>query len=63
MGRATVLFKQADIKRAAAGAAAAGLNVSRIEINRDGKIVIYTGDPEKQRESPLDAWKRKKDAS
>lgn len=54
------LFKQADVKRAAAGATAAGLDVSRIEIDREGKIIIHTGDQKKHPESPLDAWKRKR---
>lgn len=35
-------FKQDDIKRACKGVVAAGLSVGRIEIDRDGKIVITT---------------------
>ena len=33
-------FTQADLKRAAAGVASAGFAIARIEIDRDGKIVI-----------------------
>jgi hypothetical protein len=38
-------FKQADVKRASAGAVAAGLTVARIEIDVSGKIVIVAGQP------------------
>lgn len=33
-------FKQIDVTRAAKGALAAGLPVARMEIDRDGKIII-----------------------
>ena len=36
-------FTQADLKRAAAGVVAAGLPIARIEIDREGKIVIIPG--------------------
>lgn len=36
-------FKQSDVKRAVRAAAAAGVTVSRIEIDRHGKIVIVAG--------------------
>lgn len=39
MSRAAT-FKQDDVKRAARGVVAAGLEVERIEIDREGKIVI-----------------------
>ncbi|MEH6722981.1 MAG: hypothetical protein V7686_05605 [Qipengyuania sp.] len=38
-------FKQSDVKRAAAGVVAAGLSVARVEIDVNGKIVIYPGRP------------------
>lgn len=37
-------FTQADLKRAASGIVAAGLAIARIEIDRDGKIVIIPAD-------------------
>lgn len=37
-------FTQADLKRAASGTIAAGLSIARIEIDRDGKIVIIPAD-------------------
>lgn len=33
-------FKQDDVKRATKGVVAAGLEVERVEIDREGKIVI-----------------------
>lgn len=37
-------FKQIDVTRATKGVVAAGLPVGRVEIDRDGKIVILIGD-------------------
>lgn len=42
MSNRAASFKQIDVTRAAKGALAAGLDVVRMEIDRDGKIVIYT---------------------
>lgn len=42
MTRAT--FRQADVTRAAKGVAKAGLPVGRVEIDREGKIVILIAD-------------------
>lgn len=47
-------FTQADIKRAAAGVAAAGFNIAKIEIDPNGKIVIIPGPPDK--DSGPDEW-------
>lgn len=37
-------FKQADVTRAAKGAIKAGLPVARMEIDREGKIIIVFGE-------------------
>jgi hypothetical protein len=39
-------FRQADIARAVKGAKAAGLSVSKIEIDPNGSIVITSGVPD-----------------
>ena len=35
-------FKQVDVTRAVKGAVAAGLAVARVEVDRTGKIVIFS---------------------
>ncbi len=37
-------FKQVDVTRAAKGVIAAGLPVGRVEIDRNGKIVVLVGE-------------------
>lgn len=44
-------FKQADIKRAAAGVLSAGLQVAKIVIDANGKIVIIPGSPKESERS------------
>jgi hypothetical protein len=39
-------FRQADISRAVKGVKAAGISVSQIEIDLDGRIVITSGEPQ-----------------
>jgi hypothetical protein len=41
MARGTVSFKERDLARALRGTAKAGLQPRRIEIGRDGKIVVH----------------------
>lgn len=53
-------FTQADIRRAAKGAEAAGLAVSRVEIDPDGKIVIVFGQgPAQEPATALEVWRAK----
>jgi hypothetical protein len=42
MARSPCIFKQQDITRAIKGATKAGVNIRRIEIAKDGRIVIIT---------------------
>jgi hypothetical protein len=42
MTRAPSIFKQQDITKAIKGATKAGVNIGRIEIAKDGRIVIIT---------------------
>lgn len=41
MPRARCTFRQRDLKTAVETARAAGLNIGRVEIDRDGKIAIF----------------------
>ncbi|MDH2341478.1 hypothetical protein [Bradyrhizobium sp. SSUT77] len=43
MARRPAQFKQHDITRAVRGAIAGGVEIQRVEIDRDGKIVLITG--------------------
>jgi hypothetical protein len=44
MARGPLIFTQRAVTRALRGAAKAGFSLSRVEIDRDGKIVMITGD-------------------
>jgi hypothetical protein len=43
MSRGAQTFKQRDVTRALKGAAAAGIDVRRVEIDREGKIIVVIG--------------------
>jgi hypothetical protein len=42
MARAPSTFRQQDVTRAIRAAIAAGVDIARVEIGKDGKIVIVT---------------------
>jgi hypothetical protein len=46
MSRGAQTFKQGDVTKALKAASAAGMDVKRVEIDREGKIVIVAGAPE-----------------
>jgi hypothetical protein len=46
MSRGQQTFKQSDVTKAIKAAVKAGIAVERVEINRDGKIVIVTSKTE-----------------
>jgi hypothetical protein len=49
VSRAPAIFRKADLKKAVEAVAAAGQVVARVEVDRDGKIVIVTaGQPERR---------------
>ena len=50
-------FRQADVARAMKGVKAAGGKVERVEIDPNGKIVIYTESSAANDDSPSD-WDR-----
>ena len=46
MSRGLSTFRQRDVTRALKATVAAGIEVSRIEIDKDGKIIVIVGKPE-----------------
>jgi hypothetical protein len=46
MARGPCTFRQQDVTRLLRAAEAAGVEIARIEIDRDGKIIVVTGKPE-----------------
>jgi hypothetical protein len=45
MGRGPCTFRQKDVTRALKAARAAGVEVAKVEIDKDGKIVVVAGKP------------------
>jgi hypothetical protein len=56
MPRRPAAFRQSDLQRALQAAKAAGLQVSRIEVEPTGKITIFIGAHATVAEAPLDQW-------
>jgi hypothetical protein len=50
-------FRQADVKRAVRGAQDAGMTVARVEIERDGRIVVIAATINDQPADDLDKWR------
>ena len=42
MARSPSTFREQDVTRAVKGVIAAGMNIERVEIGKDGKIVVVT---------------------
>jgi hypothetical protein len=59
VARAPSTFRQQDVTRAVRAVAAAGVNIARIEIAKDGRIVIITAvEPTQSRELEKNEWDR-----
>jgi hypothetical protein len=44
MARGPLTFKQADVTRAVRAVKAAGVDVLRVEVDRNGKIIVVAGE-------------------
>jgi len=49
-------FKQRDLTRALRAAAKAGQPVQRFEIDREGRIVVFVGKPERREKAGDNEW-------
>jgi hypothetical protein len=54
MARAPSTFRQQDVTRAVKAVAAAGVHIARVEIDRDGKIVVVAQQPPASQQDELD---------
>jgi len=52
------LFRQIDVTRALRAALAAGLDIGKVEIDPEGKIVVYTKKETSEPDNDLDRWKQ-----
>jgi len=61
--RQSPAFTQADVARAIKGARAAGMNVVRVEVMQDGRIVLAapTPTPTPEPANALDQWMQEHD--
>jgi hypothetical protein len=48
MARGQLAFRQKDVTRVVRAVSAAGQSIRRVEIDRQGKIVVFVGKPEEQ---------------
>jgi hypothetical protein len=57
MARRPQTFRQGDVTRAVRATKAAGVKVARVEITKEGKITVVTGEPAPADEcNELDNW-------
>jgi hypothetical protein len=54
MARAPSTFRQQDVTRAVKAVIAAGVDIARVEIGRDGKIVVIAQQPTANQQDDLD---------
>jgi hypothetical protein len=58
MSKGLLTFKQTDLLRAIRASQKAGLSIARVEIDRDGKIIVVTGNSSEQREQSNKIYSR-----
>jgi hypothetical protein len=56
MPRAPCIFRQRDVTRAIRGARAAGVEVARIELDKEGRIVIVPAQTATTSEAKRNEW-------
>jgi hypothetical protein len=65
MSRRGSSFRQNDVTRALKAVVAAGVDISRVEIDPDGKLIVVTGkpaEPDTESTEQLDEWMKKDNA-
>jgi hypothetical protein len=61
--RGPLSFKKTDVTRAIQAVLAAGREIDRVEVGKDGSIIVVTGKPDEQNASPLDQWRSRRGSS
>ena len=56
MGRGQSTFKQRDVREAVKAVIKAGCEVTRVEIDKNGKIAILTGNGQERDRPPSSEW-------
>jgi hypothetical protein len=56
MSRGPQNLRRGDVTKTIKGAVNAGLSVQRVEVDKDGKIIVFTGKQDDP--SALDQWRR-----
>jgi hypothetical protein len=56
MSRGAQTFRQTDVAKAIKATVSAGLSVRRVEIDRDGKIVVVIGVPDVEAANDNNEW-------
>ena len=54
MARAPSTFRQADVTKAVKAVRSAGVDIVRVELTKDGRIVIFTGEAQPAVRDDLD---------
>jgi ssDNA-binding replication factor A large subunit len=54
MARAPSTFRQTDVTKAVKAVRSAGVNIVRVELTKDGRIVIVTGEADPAAQDDLD---------
>jgi hypothetical protein len=58
MSRGPCTFKQSDVTKAVKAVVAAGVDVARVEVGKDGRIVVIAGKPSPDKEKGGGEWDR-----
>ena len=56
MSRGAQTLKKGHVIKAIKGAMEAGLNVQRFEVDQDGKIIVFAGQPDATGEQQVNEW-------
>jgi hypothetical protein len=58
MPRGSCTFKQGDITKAVKAVVAAGVQVARVEVDREGRIIVVVGKPVEPQAEEASEWDR-----